>query len=514
MKTIRVAAFVFIVSAFVGLGPPAHAAPQDDRFWTPHGNPVIRVWQDYLLKAGDDAGDIVVIAASATIDGHVHGDVVVVLGGIHLASTAVIDGSLTVVAGNATIAEGATIRQDFVVVGGGLEAPPGFTPGGQHVIIGATAMGDRLRSVLPWFSRGLLWGRLIVPNLGWVWGVVLLFLILSLALNLLLQEPVAACARTLAARPFSTFLTGLLVLLLTGPASLLLTATVVGIAVVPFLFCALLVAWIVGKVGVVRWIGQTATGHSLPETPPQAMRSVVIGFTALMLIYMVPVLGIVVWALVGVFGLGAASLAFLSALKRERPAAPASVKPPAPAPPPLLVPDLPGNAFTVASAEPFAPPTPAAAFIPPVPPPPAPSATSVLGTDLTLLPRATLLDRTAALVLDVILVMIMVGLFDHRPVPVIDLPIVPTLFFGYFVGFWAWKGTTIGGIVCNLRLTRTNGTPVRLVDAVVRGLSSLLSFAALGLGYLWILRDPEGQAWHDKIAGTYVVKVPRDFPLP
>jgi uncharacterized RDD family membrane protein YckC len=48
----------------------------------------------------------------------------------------------------------------------------------------------------------------------------------------------------------------------------------------------------------------------------------------------------------------------------------------------------------------------------------------------------------------------------------------------------------------------------------VRALSAIFSFAALGLGCFWILRDPESQAWHDKIAGTYVVKVPRNWPLP
>ena len=26
-------------------------------------------------------------------------------------------------------------------------------------------------------------------------------------------------------------------------------------------------------------------------------------------------------------------------------------------------------------------------------------------------------------------------------------------------------------------------------------------------------RDEERQAWHDRVAGTYVVKVPRNFPL-
>jgi uncharacterized RDD family membrane protein YckC len=35
----------------------------------------------------------------------------------------------------------------------------------------------------------------------------------------------------------------------------------------------------------------------------------------------------------------------------------------------------------------------------------------------------------------------------------------------------------------------------------------LVSGVALGLGYLWMLWDPNKQTWHDKVAKTYVVKV-------
>ena len=87
------------------------------------------------------------------------------------------------------------------------------------------------------------------------------------------------------------------------------------------------------------------------------------------------------------------------------------------------------------------------------------------------------------------------------------------LLLAYHIGFWTWKGTTVGGIICQLRVVRVDGTPLRFVDALVRGLSSIFSLAVLGLGCLWILKDPERQAWHDKIAGTYVVKVPRHWPL-
>jgi uncharacterized RDD family membrane protein YckC len=41
----------------------------------------------------------------------------------------------------------------------------------------------------------------------------------------------------------------------------------------------------------------------------------------------------------------------------------------------------------------------------------------------------------------------------------------------------------------------------------------MFSIAVLGLGCFWMLQDPEHQTWHDKIAGTYVLKVPRHWAL-
>ena len=68
-------------------------------------------------------------------------------------------------------------------------------------------------------------------------------------------------------------------------------------------------------------------------------------------------------------------------------------------------------------------------------------------------------------------------------------------------------------IICNLRLVRTDGHPLQFSEALVRGLTGIFSLAVAGIGFLWILRDPERQAWHDRVAGTYVVKVPRSYPI-
>ena len=485
------------------------------------GSPVVRIWQDYVLGSDRHVRGVVVVGGDATIDGYVDGDVVVTLGNARLGRTAVIEGSLIVIGGDVTIADGGKVHRELVLVGGSMSAPPGFTPGSEYFILGAPWLGEQMRAVVPWVTRGLLLGRPLVPELGWMWTLVALVLIVSLAINLLLHGAVSKCADALGHRPLSAFFAGLLVMLLTAPVAVLLTATVVGILIVPFLFCGVVVAWFVGRVAVARWIGRRVGGQIENESVGEGLRSFLIGFVLLVLLYMVPIIGFVVWAMVGVFGLGAATLALLGGLRRERPTAPA----PTPVvPPPTEPPVAPPPTTPVSSTPPSAPlPSPHIAMsalggeaVAAMPPFMAADVTmdapavSADGTDLRTLPRATFLDRSAAFVLDILLVVI----FEDFTNVVHSGQEGVLLLLVYFVGFWAWKGTTIGGIICNLRVVRVDGAPLRFVDALVRALSSIFSFAALGLGVLWILRDPQGQAWHDKIAGTYVVKVPRSWPVP
>lgn len=83
----------------------------------------------------------------------------------------------------------------------------------------------------------------------------------------------------------------------------------------------------------------------------------------------------------------------------------------------------------------------------------------------------------------------------------------------YGAVMWKMKGTTIGGIVCSLSVVRVDGRPIDWGTAIVRALSCFLSLAIAGIGFLWIVFDDENQAWHDKIAGTVVVRVPQGVSL-
>ena len=90
------------------------------------------------------------------------GDLVVVLGNVQLAGTAYVRDTLSVVGGTLTAAEGAVVDGDLVVVGGAMEVPATFVPGREQILVGLPFVGDRLLGIVPWLTRGLLYGRLIV----------------------------------------------------------------------------------------------------------------------------------------------------------------------------------------------------------------------------------------------------------------------------------------------------------------------------------------------------------------
>ena len=64
-----------------------------------------------------------------------------------------------------------------------------------------------------------------------------------------------------------------------------------------------------------------------------------------------------------------------------------------------------------------------------------------------------------------------------------------------------------------LKVVRMDEQPVTFAVALVRALAAAFSMVVFFLGFLWIAWDAERQAWHDKIAGTVVLKLPRGTPL-
>lgn len=511
--TIRTRTRMLIVATLVALAgataPSAAVQPADtpqssqdtfrdaDRIYRYWGQ-VIRVGQDYQLPRDGRVGHVFVAFGTVRIDGRIDGDLIVAFGDVTLTGTAEVGGSLGVFGGTARAEPGARVRRDVITVGTTLTTPGDFAFNGEHIVIGTGVLGEWMRGVLPWFTYGLLWGRPIVASLPWVWSIVAFFFVVYLLIAAVAPQPVRASAGVITRRPFGAFLAGLLVLLLWAPIVALLAVSVVGIIVIPFFLCALVLATVIGRVAVMRWIGDSVLTPDDPDNRVLGLRSFVIGFALLTIAYVVPVLGFVVWGLVGVFGLGAATLAFLGAWRKEGGSGPEKTSGAfSGAVPSEKAPDV-FSAPPVSYAAPPVTPT-----EPPSEPPPV-SAAAVIGGATP--PFASFLERAAAFLLDILLIGVVLEVLDGWLFYRMYDDGFPLLALAYFIVMWAWKGQTVGGMIMKLRVVKTNGRPLEAPDAIVRGLAGVLSFAALGIGVLWILRDPEHQGWHDKAVGTWVVK--------
>ncbi|HEY9155733.1 MAG TPA: RDD family protein, partial [Opitutaceae bacterium] len=122
------------------------------------------------------------------------------------------------------------------------------------------------------------------------------------------------------------------------------------------------------------------------------------------------------------------------------------------------------------------------------------------------LPRVTFGPRLLAALLDLVLV----GFFTH----ILHLSgLFLLIYTAYCVILWKLKATTIGGIICGLKLVRIDDRPIDWGIALIRALGAFLSLIVIGLGFLWVNFDEDCQSWHDKIAGTTIVRVPKGHSL-
>jgi uncharacterized RDD family membrane protein YckC len=80
----------------------------------------------------------------------------------------------------------------------------------------------------------------------------------------------------------------------------------------------------------------------------------------------------------------------------------------------------------------------------------------------------------------------------------------------YYVYFWSnsspWPGQTLGSRLLNIRVIRTDGSDLSISQALIRYIGLFISVLVIFIGVIWAAFDPNKQGWHDKIAGTYVVK--------
>lgn len=506
---------------------------------------VISVFGDTRVT-GPVLGQTVTVFGNSYINSHVSDQVVVVLGNLELGPQAQIDGEVICVGGSVT-------RDPAAIVKDGVKN-----------IMGTKGMGLKT-----WFDLCFLRLRPLAfsPHLGWAWGLAFSFLAIYAIGALLFRSGAEKCLKVLETRPGSSILTALLSVLIAPVLIVILVTTGIGIVAVPFLGLALFCATLFGKMVVFAWIGRRITKLFGDGPFAHIAVAVLVGGLIVMVLYTVPILGALLFKFTGWVGMGAVIYTIMIGMKREKPAgssatpfavpgaaaagamgaamyAPmhsgaATVAPvvateagPAPVATTGAVPtDVPlvSSGFVGAAAMPVAPtpepgaggtvasepgavpapsmplpqvatPPPMRAFYPPQPVPPQIYSASSL-------PRAGFWVRLAAMGIDAVLIGVVTGAMMHGG-PLM-LPALAT----YAACMWYYKGTTIGGIICGLKVVRLDDRPLDWPTSIVRALACFLSMAIMGLGFIWVVFDPERQSWHDKIAGTTVVRMPKGVSL-
>ncbi|RMH21145.1 MAG: RDD family protein, partial [Acidobacteria bacterium] len=165
--------------------------------------------------------------------------------------------------------------------------------------------------------------------------------------------------------------------------------------------------------------------------------------------------------------------------------------------PPVEQPPAPAPASPPAIEQPLTSPPPAAGLVPEPPPP------------------AGLLARLAAMVIDLgwgavlgVGVAFALGVADQpQGWQLATLAVAPIFALVILIGWSVW-GTSPGKRLLNLYVCTAAGRPgIGLLRAAVRGAGYLLTLLTLGIGFL-LAAFGDRRALHDRIAGTYVARLP------
>ena len=75
------------------------------------------------------------------------------------------------------------------------------------------------------------------------------------------------------------------------------------------------------------------------------------------------------------------------------------------------------------------------------------------------------------------------------------------------IWFWLKKQATPGKMAVSAKIVDAKtGNAISVGQAIGRYFAYILSIIPLGLGFLWVAFDSKKQGWHDKLAGTVVIK--------
>lgn len=268
---------------------------------------------NFTLESGDTlTGDLVVFGGNVKIeeDARVQGDMVVIGGNVNLDGT--VTGSTVIVGGSTNMSETAVVKGDLVTVGGSLSRDPGSEIEGE-VVTNIPAPDIRIPDVpnvpnppSPPNPPNVSFDYNPIANFFQMFGTAVAVSLLAMLASLFLQPQIERVSQVVVGQPVIAGSFGLLTGFLAPFVLVILAVTIILIPVVVLAAAALALAWLFGLIAIGTEVGERFT-KAINQTwaPPLAAG---MGTFLMMLVVggigMIPCIGWLIAALVGLVGIG------------------------------------------------------------------------------------------------------------------------------------------------------------------------------------------------------------------
>jgi hypothetical protein len=270
--------FVFALTAFilVSMASISHARV------LVKDSSVVKLNEDINMGQGLIFKDLVAIKGNINVKGDVGGDIVAVLGNIHLFPTARVAGDIVSIGGKIERDEGAKVKGEIT-----------------EIIIGKG--GEKMAEVYAPLVVGMgVGGLLLLKALAFLGFIGLSMIIVSF-----MTGQIGAISSKIEKEWLKTLLWGIAGFILICPIAILLAITVIGIPLIIVEMILVSIAMLAGYIAVSQLIGKKFTKAIRRPNQPMIVE-VLWGLAILFLVDMIPVLGMIVKCLAMTFGFGSA----------------------------------------------------------------------------------------------------------------------------------------------------------------------------------------------------------------
>jgi hypothetical protein len=241
---------------------------------------IVRIGSDVTIEQNKKVQSVIAVGGQITVMGEVEKSVTAIGGSVVLTKTAVVKGNVISLGGVIVMALDARVD-------------------GELTEINSSNLYETLTAAVSSDWEGWSWVFAVISI-----AIFVVILVLALLIAALLPKPVIIVSEAIRKNTFKVILCGILGLVLIAPLALLLTISVVGIALIPLEVIVVVCSVLLGFIAVGQLIGAKVL-RLFRRTESGIVRETFWGLVILWLIGWIPYIGWMVKAIAIVLGLGA-----------------------------------------------------------------------------------------------------------------------------------------------------------------------------------------------------------------